>query len=195
VSLYENKTDTDNTPSGGLPPYSFEAVVYGGDSLDIAESIYENKAVTATDYGGARGTEVTETVVSDVNEQQWDISFTRPTEVPISVTVDIIVDETYAGNTVLRDSVVSYIGGINSDGEETLGLGVGDNVRIDELRDRVVDEENGVVGLDYSVDGTPLSTTPTKTTIDGLEVIQIGANEVAQADATDGSIVINSRQQ
>jgi hypothetical protein len=169
--------------------------VYGGDSLDIAESIYENKAVTATDYGGARGTEVTETVVSDVNEQQWDISFTRPTEVPISVTVDIIVDETYAGNTVLRDSVVSYIGGINSDGEETLGLGVGDNVRIDELRDRVVDEENGVVGLDYSVDGTPLSTTPTKTTIDGLEVVQIGANEVAQADATDGSIVINSRQQ
>jgi len=194
VSLYENKTDTDNTPSG-LPPYSFEAVVYGGDSLDIAESIYENKAVTATDYGGARGTEVTETVVSDVNEQQWDISFTRPTEVPISVTVDIIVDETYAGNTALRDSVVSYVGGINSDGEETLGLGVGDNVRIDELRDRVVDEENGVVGFDYSVDGTPLSTTPTKTTIDGLEVIQIGANEVAQADATDGSIVINSRQQ
>jgi len=195
VSLYENKTDVDNTGSGGLPPYSLETVVYGGDSLDIAESIYENKAVTATDYGGVRGTQVTETVVSDVNEQQWDISFTRPTTVGINVTVDIIVNETYVGDSPIRDNIVSYVGGTDSGGEETLGLGVGEDVRIDELRDRIVADENGVVGLDYSVDGTPLTTTPSKTTVDGLEVIQIGANEVPQADATDGTLVINSRQQ
>ena len=193
VSLYENKTDTDNTP-GGLPPYSFEAVVYGGDSLDIAESIYDNKAVTATDYGGVRGTEVTETVVSDVNAQQWNISFTRPSKIDVDITVELLVDETYVGDTQLKDAVVNYIGGVASDGEETLGLGVGDNVRIDELRDVLVDEENGVVGLDYSVDGDPLSTTPTKTTIDGLEVISIAENEVAQTDATDTSIGIITRE-
>jgi hypothetical protein len=193
VSLYENKTDTDNTP-GGLPPYSFEAVVYGGDSLQIAQSIYDNKAVTATDYGGVRGSEVTETVVSDVNGQQWDISFTRPTEIDIDITVELLITDTYVGDTALQDAVVNYIGGVNSEGEETLGLGVDDDVRIDELRDRLVDEENGVVGLDYSVDGEPLTTTPAKTVVDGLEVIPIADNEVAQTDATDSSINIITRE-
>ena len=195
VTIYENKTDTDNTGSGGLPPFSFEAVVFGGDSFDIAESIYDNKAVTATDYGGANGTEVTETVVSDVNEQSWDISFSRPIELSIDVTVDIIINTEYVGDAKVKDSIVSYIGGVQSGGGEVTGLDVSQNVRIDRLRDSIVNDEFGVVGLDYSVDGDPLETTPTKATVDGLEVIEVSDTEVAQTDATDGSITINTREQ
>jgi uncharacterized phage protein gp47/JayE len=195
VSIYENKTDSDNTSSGGLPPFSFEAVVYGGDELDIAEAIYDTKAVTATDYSGVRGTSVSRTIVSDVNEQQFDIEFSRPFELDIDVTVDLIVDDTYSGDSAVQDAIVQYIGGVDSNGTEILGTGVGEDIGIDTLRDAIVDESLGVVGLDYSVDSDPLSTTPTKTTVDGLEVIEVGANEVAQADATDGSLTINTRGQ
>jgi len=195
VSIYENKTDSDNTGSGGLPPFSFEAVVYGGDELDIAEAIYDTKAVTATDYSGVRGTSVSRTVVSDVNEQQFDIEFSRPFELDIDITADLIVDDTYAGDETIENAIVQYIGGVDTNGGEILGTGVGKDIRIDTLRNAIVDEQFGVVGLDYTVDNTPLSTTPSKTTVDGLEVIEVGANEVAQANATDGSIVINTREQ
>jgi hypothetical protein len=133
--------------------------------------------------------------VSDVNEQQFDIEFSRPFELDIDVTVDLVVDSTYSGDAAVQDSIVQYIGGADSNGSEILGTGVGEDIRIDTLRDAIVDESLGVVGLDYSVDGDPLSTTPSKTTVDGLEMVEVGANEVAQADATDGSLTINTREQ
>ncbi len=193
VSIYENKTDSDNTGSGGLPPFSFEAVVYGGDELDIAEAIYDTKAVTATDYSGVHGTSVSRTVVSQVNEQEFDIEFSRPFKLDVDVTADLIVDDTYVGDADIKNAIVQYIGGNTSDGSDVTGVGVGENVRIDALRDVIVDRNFGVVGLDYSIDGDPLSTTPSKTTVDGLEVIQVNENEVALTDATDGSLTINTR--
>jgi hypothetical protein len=195
VTIYENKTDTDNTGSGGLPPFSFEAVVYGGDELAIAEAIYDTKAVTSTDYSGVHGTSVTRTVVSDVNEQEWEIEFSRPFELAVDITADLLVDSTYVGDGVLKDNIVQYIGGTNTDGQDVIGIGVDENVRIDRLRDVIVKDEFGVVGLDYSVNGDPLETTPSKTTVDGLEVIEVADTEVAETDATDGSITINTREQ
>lgn len=195
VSLFENKDDTDNTGSGGLPPYSFEAVVYGGDPQIIAEEIYDTKAVTSRDYGGANGTAVSRSVVSDVNGQTFTINFSRPTEVNIDLTLDIIITENYIGDEELRNRIVNYIGGTLSRGDDARGLEVTEDVLLDQLRDIVVGpEDTGVRAFDQSVDGTPLSTSPSSTTVDGIEVVEIGANEVAQTDATDGSITINKRQ-
>lgn len=194
VTVYENKTDVDNTGSGGLPPHSFEAVVYGGDDALVAETIFKNKAITARDYGGVNGTEVIVTVTAESNGQQRDIHFSRPTKLDVDMTLDIVVDDTYIGDSELRDDIVQYIGGIQSDGSDALGLGVGDDVRIDEIRDIVVGDDTGVVGLDQSVDGTPISTTPSITTVNGLQVVDVGSNEVAQTDASDGSITLNVRE-
>jgi hypothetical protein len=195
VTIYENKTDTDNTGSGGLPPHSFEVVVFGGDSTDVAQSIFDTKAVTSRDYGGVRGAEVTETVTSQANGQTRTISFSRPTDVSISMSLDLIINENYVGDTDIRDQIVQYIGGTQSNDSTVVGLGVGDDVRIDQLQDIVVGDENGVIGLDQSVDGNPIETTPTATTVDGLNVIEIGANEVATANATDATITVNTREQ
>jgi len=195
VTIYENKTDSDNTGSGGLPPFSFEAVVFGGDELAISEAIYDTKAVTATDHSGVHGTSVTRTVVSDVNEQEWNIEFSRPFALEIGVTVDLVVDSTYVGDETIEDAIVQYIGGVDSDGTEIIGTGVAEDVRIDKLRDTIVNDEYGVVGLDYSVDSDPLETTPSKTTVGGVEVISVADNEVAETDATDASITINTREQ
>lgn len=195
VSVFQNKTDVDNTGSGGLPPYSFEAVVYGGDDADVADAIFEKKAVTARDYGGANGTETTVSVTAESNAQQREISFSRPAEVNVDMTLDLVINEEYIGDDDLRDDIAEYIGGTLTDGGEAVGLGVSDDVLIDQIRDIVVGENTGVVGFDNSVDGTPISTTPSITTVDGLDVIDIGSNEVAQTNATDGSIILNTREQ
>jgi hypothetical protein len=194
VRIFENKTDNDNRPSG-LPPHSFEAVVYGGTDEQVANAIFRKKAVTARDYGGINGTESTFTVVAESNGEERTISWSRPTKVDIDMTLDIIIDDSYVGDNSIRDQIVEYIGGTLSTESETIGLGVGDNVVIDRIRDIVVGEENGVVGFDKSVDGSPIETTPSYTTIDGLETIDIGGSDVAQANATDASIVINAREQ
>jgi len=192
VTLFENKTDNDNTGSGGLPPYSFEVVVFGGEDDDVARSIFDKKGVTSRDYSGANGVSTTKTVTADSNNQQRQIEFSRPSKINVDVTLDLIINDSYIGDTDIKDQVVSYIGGILSDETERVGLGVSENVVIDQITDIVVGTENGVVGLDQSVDSNPVETTPSTQTIDGLNVVQIGQSEVAQTDADN--ITINTRE-
>lgn len=195
VTVYENKTENDNTGSGGLPPHSFEAVVFGGDDEDVARTIFETKAITSRDYGGAHGTAVSQTVTSNVSGDSRTIEWSRPSKVDVDMSLDLIVDESYIGDNNLRDRITRYIGGTLSNGSEVVGLGVGEDPRIDAIQDIVVGDDTGVIGFDQSVDGNPIETTPSTTTVDGLRVVDVGANEVAQTDATDASITINTREQ
>jgi uncharacterized phage protein gp47/JayE len=195
VTLFENKTDDDNTGTGGLPPHAFEAVVFGGSDKDVAEAIFEKKAVTAHDYAGVNGTAVTETVVAETNGQEREITFSRPNAINVDMTLDLVVNDNYIGDDPLKDRIVRYIGGTLSNGTDTVGLGVSEDVIIDSIRDIVVGaDDTGVIAFDNSVDGTPLETTPSSTTVDGIEVIDIGAVEVAQTSAEDASITLNTRQ-
>lgn len=194
VTVFENKTGDDNTSTGGLPPHSFEAIVFGGEDDDVAESIFDKKAVTSRDYSGVNGTSVQVTVTATSNGQSRQIEFSRPVKVDVDLTLDLVIDDSYIGDDALRDEIVSYIGGTLSEGTEVVGLGVSDDVRIDALRDLIVGDDTGVIGFDQSVDGSPIETTPSFTTVDGLEVIDIGGNEVAQSDAADASITLNTRQ-
>ena len=196
VTVFENKTDDDNTGSGGLPPYSFEAVVFGGSDADVAEAIFEKKAITSRDYSGVNGTAVTETVVAETNGQEREIEFSRPNSVNVNLTLDLVINDSYVGDEELKDRIVQYIGGTLSTNSKTIGLGVSEDVVIDRIRDIVVGaDDTGVIAFDNSVDGTPLETTPSTTTVDGIEVIEVGAIEVAQTDAIDTSITLNTREQ
>lgn len=194
VTIYENKTENDNTGTGGLPPHSFEAVVHGGENLDVAQAIFDKKALTSRDYGGAHGTSVTKTITADSNGQQFDIQFTRPTALAVSMTMDIVVSDTFIGKDKLKDRIIEYIGGTLTDGSKAVGLGVGEDVMVDEVEDIVTGEnETGVIGFDMNASSTELSTTPAKTTnSNGLQIVDVGANEVPEIDPS--SITINVTQ-
>lgn len=188
VNVYENKEDTED--ADGMPPFSFETIVYGGEDDNVAEAIFEKKALTARDVGGIRGVEVTESVYSDVNDQRFEITFSRPDSLDITLETDIVVDETYIGDDELKDEIVSYIGGENTDDITEIGLGVGEDVYMDQVREIVVGQrDTGVVGFDMNTSDYEIDTTPTTSTDDnGLEVISVGDNEVPQIDAADITI-------
>ena len=187
VTVYENKTNDDNTGSGGLPPKSFELVYYGTDAdQDIADMLHEEKAFTARDHGGAHGTEVTESVTAE-NGQVFDYSWTVPTELAVDMTLDIVVNDEFIGESSLKDRIVNYIGGTKSDGTTQLGTGVGEDVYVDQVEDVVTGpSDTGVIGI-----GSYSFTPSTGTDSNGLEVVEVGANEVAETSAEDNSITLN----
>jgi uncharacterized phage protein gp47/JayE len=187
VSVYENKTNNDNTGSGGLPPKSFEVVYYGSDPKQlIAERMFDVKGFTARDHGGANGTAVSETVEAS-NNQVFTMNWSEPTPVQIDMTLDIVVNDEFVGKDELRDSIVSYVGGTKTDGTSELGTGAGTNIYVDQIEDIVTGpDDTGVIGIsNYSF--TPSITTDSN----GLEVVSIGSNETAQTNGEDGSINFN----
>ena len=188
VSVYENKTNTDNTGSGGLPPKSFELVYYGTDPAQrIADTLFDVKAFTARDYGGAHGTEITEDVRAE-NNQTFTMHWTEPTKLDVDMTLDIVVTDEFIGIDALRDRIVNYVGGTAADGTTVLGTGTGEDVYVDQIEDIVTGpQDTGVIGI-ASYGFTPTVTTDTN----GLEVVSVGANEVARTNAEDGSITITT---
>lgn len=183
VQIYEND-DSQNDDSDGRPPLSFEAVVFGGDEQEIGETIFNTQAFTAQDVAGYAGTQQTVTVEAS-NGQQFDVVFSRPSEVTVSIDISLVVKDTYSGNDDVTDDIIEYIGGTRIDGSTVIGLNDRENVIIDQLKDRVVADNNAVIGV------SSISTTPSITTdSDGLDVIEIGGGEVAQTN--EGEITITT---
>lgn len=185
ISLYENKTSTDNTGTGGLPPHSFEAVVHGGSDEAIGNAIFDTKAVTARDYGGANGTKASYTVTSSVSGDTYTVDWTRPSTLDVDITISVVHDDTYEGKTALRNRIVDYIGGLDTDSVPKVGTELGEDVYIDQIEE-VVQSDDGVIGI------SSISTTPSITTDgNGLDIVDVGSNEVAKTDGSDGSITVN----
>lgn len=85
LQVYEN--DTMQTKEG-LPPKSFEIVVQGGDDDEIAQAILSKKPVGIQAFGNT----VVEVTDEDLNI--FEVGFTRPTEVPISLTITFTSGQT-----------------------------------------------------------------------------------------------------
>lgn len=87
VSYRENRTDT--TDGNGLPPHSFEMIVEGGTDPDVASKILETGPAGIETYG-------TETEsVTDSEGNVYQIKFSRITEVPIYLIVNLVTNGDY----------------------------------------------------------------------------------------------------
>lgn len=186
VTIFTNDTNVDETDQGGLPDHSFELVVEGGEPEDIGQVILETKAAGDTSYSGAYGTTVNTTGTLS-NGQSFDIQFSRPTLVQIYVDMDISVNEEYEGDDAVRDSIVTYLGGLLSTGNKTAGqLNVGQEVLMGEIKYAI----RSVRGV-YDIQDLKVGITSPPT---GDSNINIEPSENATADATDGSIEITTTE-
>jgi uncharacterized phage protein gp47/JayE len=122
VNIAENTTNS--VDAQGRPAHSFEITVRGGDDVDIADAILNEKPAGIQSHGG-----VTQQVTDDLGVQR-DISFSRPTEVTIDVIVDITSTDEFAESGIrqVKDQIITYIGGVLSDNTEEVGLLLGEDV-------------------------------------------------------------------
>ncbi|SEL17182.1 baseplate J/gp47 family protein [Haloferax larsenii] len=182
VSIFIN--DTPNTDGDGRDPHSFELVVEGGNSQDIADKIIELKAAGDGTVGGFAGSEVTQNA-NLPNGQTHSVSWSEPTEIQVYVDMTLSTTGDYEGDSEVRDSIVRYVGGILSSGNEAPGnLNGGDDVLYGEIEFAI----RSVEGV-YDVTDLKVGTSPSPS---GTSNISVNAQEVATSDATDGSLTITT---
>lgn len=186
VSIFVNDTNTADVD--GRDPHSFELVVEGGNPAEVADQILEIKAAGDTSVGGFSGTAVVQEVTLP-NGQPLSISYSNPAVQNIWVDVGVKTTDEYAGADVIRDEVVSYIGGLLTSGNEVGGdLGVGDDVVIGEVEFAV----RSAPGI-YDVEWCNIAVGATPTASDNVN-LEILSGQKASSDATDGTITITTTQ-
>jgi len=189
-----NNTATDNTGSGGLPPYTTEIVVQGGPTEKIIETLFG--VMTPIDfrrlYAGVNGTEVTDTVYDSFIESTVTGRISRPTTVDPTITVDVVVTEDFVGTDSVKNAIIEYTGGIDTDSNEYVGLTLGEDLYVDKIENAITSVE-GVRGkqnvkIDENGDGTDDTTTDAN----GLSVLLIEKTEVVYLQSND--VVVNTTQ-
>jgi uncharacterized phage protein gp47/JayE len=144
---YENETDTTDTITG-LPPHSFEIVVYGGADAAVAQLIFSKKGGGIQTFGN------TSVQVFMANGRLININFSRPYTINVWVQItNLITDpKTFPadGNDRIIQAMVEFIGG-----SVRGGLVVGQDVIYKRLPAVIFAATSGVIdfGLAISADG------------------------------------------
>lgn len=86
ATLVNNTTGVSGSIAFGRPPKSFEVVVNGGQDADVAQAIYSSSPAGIQSYGN-------DTVqIKDAFGNLINVSFSRPSAVPIYVTIALTTD-------------------------------------------------------------------------------------------------------
>ena len=183
VSIFINDSDV---AKNGLPGHSFELVVDGGDEAEIAQTILDNIAAGSSPQSGVNGAGIIESGTL-LNGQELDVGFSRPDIVQIYIDADVIVDDEYEGDNAIRDSIIPYVGGTFSSGGNAEGqIETGEDVLYGEIEYAI----RSVKGV-YDVSNLTIGTDSENL---GTNNVPVNSSEVAVADATDGTIVINTTE-
>lgn len=102
VVIYEN--DTDAVDVNGVPAHSFLPIILGGLPSDIGDTIWQNKPTGIPSVGD------TTVQIADSQGFLHNISFKRPTEIPIYITVSISAAGGIAGDAEaqIRQKIEDY---------------------------------------------------------------------------------------
>lgn len=115
---YENETDYED--EYGLPPHSFEILVYGGLDQEVARAIYRKKGAGIQTHGNRAIS------VLGKNGKTYIVKFSRPTEKPVYVKVENLKTSSAFpsnGKALIAQALVAHIGG-----DATSGLSIGQDV-------------------------------------------------------------------
>jgi len=189
------KTNQTNSTVNGIDPYHSEIIVYGGDVIDIANTLYETMTGSSLLrlQGGINGTKESYTFTTGLIEQDVTVPITRPTPLNFDITIDVVHNDGYVSDAAVADAIVNYIGGTRSDDTTTVGRVSGENILINEA-ENVVEDVNGVeyaniTFIDKDGDDTDDSTTDS----DGVPVVTVTDSEVARLDADNVTVNTTAR--
>lgn len=154
--IFENST-TVTDPVTGTPANSFQVVVLGGTDAAIAQAIFDEKPIGIQAFG------TTTIAVIDSQGISHDISFTRPTTIPIYVTVDTDTFTNFPadGADQIKQNIVDYANGILVQGR---GFGVADDI----IQTELYTPANQVIG--HSPTAIKIGTAPSPTLEDDITI-------------------------
>ena len=110
---------------GLLPPNSVAITVQGGADQEIGEAIYGSKSGGIETFGDI------DVNVTAVDGNIFTVSFSRPTTIDVYVTVNMDINSNYIPSTsddIVKDRIIDYIGGINTQGQTIEGTQIGEDV-------------------------------------------------------------------
>lgn len=158
VQIYEN--DTDVVDGNGVPAHSFLPIILGGDPLDIANSIWQNKPLGIRSYGN------TIQVIYDSQGFAHDIGFERPNPTDVYIRMDLTTDATYPqnGDDLIKSNLIDYF---------STTFGIGDDVVFSRLYTPI----NSVPGhqinnLEVSTDGVTYASTNIAIPFNGIASLE-----------------------
>lgn len=127
---------------GGVPPHGFRVFASGGTDDDIAQAIWGAKSTGIKTDGLASGTAL------DRSGREKTIYFERPTLVAVTVTIVLTkTTEFTADANAVRDLIVEYIGGTDTNGNALKGLSVNQKLIRLEIASRILEDSN-LVGVE-----------------------------------------------
>lgn len=165
--VFEN--DTNATDGEGRPAKSFEAVVQGGDDQAVADLLWEVKPAGIETFGS-----ITLAVEDSLGNNQ-DVSFSRPTEVPIYIEVDLTTNLNFPANGIATAQAALVERGSEA-------FGIGDNVIVYPKLICALDSIAGITDIAIRV-GTASSPT-----LD--DNISIDPDEIATFDSARTQVVV-----
>lgn len=186
VSVNVKSNQTSSTVDG-IDPYNTEVIAFGGNTVDIAQTLKDTMSVTTLLrlVGGVNGSKETADVVSDLLDQTITVPITRPAETNVAFTIDVVHDNTYVGADPIKDALVGYVGGTRTDGSTTTGLDIGGDILLNEVENITEDIEGvdyaDVTLADNNNDGTDDSTTDS----DGVPILPISDTTISRLAADD----------
>ncbi len=106
VRIYNNRTDSAD--GNGIPGHSFSVIVAGGDDEEVAQAIYSKLPPGPGMYGGTNPETVE--VTSENNNNTENITFGRPTDVPLYAQVNLTQTGTIsdAAKEELKQAMVDF---------------------------------------------------------------------------------------
>ena len=159
-SVYENYTDT--TDADGRPPHSIEAVVDGGEDIDVANALLASRAGGIKMYGST-----TVNVTTDRGDTIV-VGFSRPEKVYVWLNISITVSGNAPSNysDLVKESILT----------EADSLSIGDDV----LYQKLIDNVYAVIpNATLCTITTYSSTNPSATPSYSAANVTIGARQVA----------------
>ena len=114
IAVYEN--DTDSTDILGVPAHSFMPIVLGGLNTTVAEAIWQNKPTGIKSFGN------TTVNILDSQGLAHAISFRRPDEVPIYVSVEITDIGGMPGDAAvqIQQAILAYVNSMYFVGDDVI---------------------------------------------------------------------------
>lgn len=171
TSAYVYENDQDTTDADGRPPHSIEAVVNGGESDEIALTIWQKKSAGIDTYGSQSVS------INDSQGFPHTINFNRPLVVPIYLNISVTEypEEALPPNAqaMITQAVLDY----------GATLTVGNDVILQRFMGAIYSAVTGIgyITITASTDGVTYSSSN----------IQIDARHVATFDATRIQVTIS----